>query len=76
MRTRPCARWRLREADLDDGRPLVTVRIMPYRTLDNVIQGAVITFVDITATKELESRLCVVQSQAEHDVDGSKEQAR
>jgi two-component system CheB/CheR fusion protein len=33
------------------------VRIMPYRTVANVIQGAVITFVDITASKELESRL-------------------
>ena len=33
------------------------VRIMPYRTVANVIQGAVITFVDITAAKELESRL-------------------
>jgi two-component system CheB/CheR fusion protein len=33
------------------------VRIMPYRTVSNVIQGAVITFVDITAAKELESRL-------------------
>lgn len=34
-----------------------SVRIMPYRTLANVIQGAVITFVDITTAKELESRL-------------------
>jgi two-component system CheB/CheR fusion protein len=34
-----------------------SVRIMPYRTLANVIQGAVITFVDITVAKELESRL-------------------
>jgi two-component system CheB/CheR fusion protein len=34
-----------------------SVRIMPYRTLANVIQGAVITLVDITAAKELESRL-------------------
>jgi two-component system, chemotaxis family, CheB/CheR fusion protein len=33
------------------------VRIMPYRTVANVIQGAVITFVDITAAKALESRL-------------------
>jgi len=33
------------------------VRIMPYRTAGNVIQGAVITFVDITAAKQLESRL-------------------
>jgi two-component system CheB/CheR fusion protein len=53
-----------------------TVRIMPYRTVANVIQGAVITFVDITAAKELESRLRVVQSHAGHDVDGGKEQAR
>ena len=34
-----------------------SVRIMPYRRLDNVIDGAVITFVDITATKQLESQL-------------------
>ncbi len=34
-----------------------TVRIMPYRRLDNVIDGAVITFVDITATKRLEATL-------------------
>lgn len=34
-----------------------SVRIMPYRTLANVIQGVVITFVDITAAKKLESRL-------------------
>ncbi len=34
-----------------------TVRIMPYRTLANVIEGVVITFVDITVAKELESRL-------------------
>jgi two-component system, chemotaxis family, CheB/CheR fusion protein len=34
-----------------------TVRIMPYRTLANVIQGVVITFIDITAAKNLEGRL-------------------
>jgi two-component system, chemotaxis family, CheB/CheR fusion protein len=39
-----------------DGR-WFSVRIMPYRTLDNVIDGIVITFVDITATKKLESTL-------------------
>ena len=32
-----------------DGRRL-TMRILPYRTLDNVIEGAVITFVDVTQT--------------------------
>jgi two-component system CheB/CheR fusion protein len=30
---------------------------MPYRTATNVINGVVITFVDITASKDLESRL-------------------
>ena len=34
-----------------------SVRVMPYRRLDNVIDGAVLTFVDITATKELEAHL-------------------
>ena len=34
-----------------------TVRVMPYRRLDNVIDGAVITFVDITQNKQLEARL-------------------
>ncbi|TXS91829.1 chemotaxis protein CheB [Parahaliea aestuarii] len=39
-----------------DGR-WFTVRIMPYRRLDNVIDGVVITFLDITATKKLEHNL-------------------
>jgi PAS domain S-box-containing protein len=39
-----------------DGR-WFTVRIMPYRTMDNRIDGVVITFVDITAAKTLEARL-------------------
>jgi two-component system CheB/CheR fusion protein len=34
-----------------------SVRILPYRRLDNVIDGVVITFVDITAMKKLESAL-------------------
>jgi len=41
----------------DLGGKWFSVRIMPYRRLDNVIDGIVITFVDITATKELESTL-------------------
>ena len=40
----------------NDGR-WFTVRIMPYRRLDNVIDGVVITLLDITATKELEQDL-------------------
>jgi two-component system CheB/CheR fusion protein len=34
-----------------------TVRIMPYRTLDNRIDGVVITFLDITTAKKLEAKL-------------------
>ena len=34
-----------------------TVRIMPYRTHENVIDGVVITFADITALKQLELSL-------------------
>jgi two-component system, chemotaxis family, CheB/CheR fusion protein len=41
----------------DQGGKWFSVRIMPYRRLDNVIDGVVITFVDITAAKELESTL-------------------
>ncbi|HEX5739220.1 MAG TPA: CheR family methyltransferase, partial [Hydrogenophaga sp.] len=33
------------------------VRIKPYRTLSNMIQGVVITLIDITAAKKLEARL-------------------
>ena len=34
-----------------------TLRILPYRTLDNVIEGAVITFTDITEIKQLQEVL-------------------
>ncbi len=39
-----------------DGR-WFSVRIMPYRNLFNVVQGAVLTFVDISVAKALEFRL-------------------
>jgi two-component system CheB/CheR fusion protein len=39
-----------------DGR-WFTVRIMPYRTLDDRIDGVVITFADITTAKTLEAKL-------------------
>jgi PAS domain-containing protein len=44
-----------------DGR-WFSVRIMPYRTLDNRIDGVVITFADITAAKTLEATLRQNQS--------------
>jgi two-component system CheB/CheR fusion protein len=39
-----------------------TVRIMPYRTLDDHIDGLVITFVDITVAKTLEAKLRAKQA--------------
>jgi two-component system CheB/CheR fusion protein len=48
-----------------------TMRILPYRTLDNVIEGAVITFVDITerklaedARRELEQKFRALHEQS------------
>ena len=50
--------FRERQVASRDGR-WFSVRVMPYRTLENVIDGVVITFSDITATKGLEDRLRV-----------------
>jgi hypothetical protein len=40
-----------------------TVRIMPYRTMDNRINGVVITYADITAAKKVEAGLRARQSE-------------
>ncbi len=40
------------------------VRIMPYRTLENVIDGVVITFIDISDAKHLEAELRKVREDA------------
>jgi chemotaxis methyl-accepting protein methylase len=56
-----------------DGR-WFTVRIMPYRTLDDRIDGVVITFADITIAKTLEAKLRDNQSVLEkHVADQSTE---
>ncbi len=39
-----------------------TMRILPYRTLDNVIEGAVVTFVDITESKKAQEALRETQT--------------
>ena len=38
------------------------VRIMPYRTIENVIDGVVVTFINITESKLLEAQLRLMQS--------------
>ncbi len=48
--------FRERESTTHDGR-WYRVRIMPYRTQENVIDGVVITFTDITEIKQLEATL-------------------
>jgi two-component system CheB/CheR fusion protein len=40
-----------------------TVRVMPYRTIDNRIDGVVITYTDITAAKKVEAGLRERQSE-------------
>ncbi|KAB2970425.1 chemotaxis protein CheB [Zoogloea sp.] len=45
-----------KQVSTQDGR-WYRVRIMPYRTQDNVIDGVVVTFIDITDIKQLEARL-------------------
>jgi chemotaxis methyl-accepting protein methylase len=54
-----------REITTGDGR-WFQVKIMPYRTMENVIDGVVITFNDISRAKNLEAKLRV-------DVDNAKE---
>jgi len=49
------------------------MRIGPYRTLENVIEGAVITFVDISRLKELEAELRKAHAFAEAIVDTARE---
>jgi two-component system CheB/CheR fusion protein len=39
-----------------------TVRIMPYRTVENVIDGVVVTFINITESKLLEAQLRSMQT--------------
>ena len=61
LRTLVCAE---KQVATRDGR-WFTVRIMPYRTLENMIDGVVITFADITVSKTLEAELRKTQADLE-----------
>ena len=50
-----------------DGRWFL-VRLMPYHTLENMIDGVVITFVDISASKTLEEKLRATQANLEKHI--------
>jgi len=47
-------------------------RILPYRTLDNMIDGVVITFIDITVSKKLEAELRATQARLRELLDEKK----
>jgi two-component system, chemotaxis family, CheB/CheR fusion protein len=51
-----------------DGR-WFTVRIMPYRTIDNTIDGLVITFTDITEAKKVEAEMHRLQAELQKGLD-------
>ena len=53
-----------REVQTPDGR-WYTMRILPYRTLDNRIDGAVVTFTEVTRLKRLEGSLQRAKAYAE-----------
>jgi two-component system CheB/CheR fusion protein len=48
------------------------MQIMPYRTEENVIEGVVITFVDITQEKQLSEQLKIANEQYEHLLEMTK----
>jgi len=50
------------EAALADGSATYVMRILPYRTIENVIGGVVITFIDITERKRNEENLARLAS--------------
>ena len=44
-------------------------RILPYRTLENMIDGVVITFMDITVSKKLEAELRATEARLRKGLD-------
>ena len=47
-----------REIGIDDGRRLLA-RLLPYRTVENRISGAVLNFIDVTSLRRTESQMDV-----------------
>jgi two-component system, chemotaxis family, CheB/CheR fusion protein len=46
-----------KQVDSEDGRTRYIMRVLPYRTVDNVIGGVVITFIDVTRVTAAEARV-------------------
>ncbi|WP_437728642.1 PAS domain S-box protein [Sorangium sp. So ce861] len=63
-----------REVQLEDGRCCYMLRVLPYRTLANVISGVVVTLVNVTSVKEAEEqrgRLAAIVASAEQAILGA-----
>lgn len=61
------------EVALADGSASYIMRILPYRTVDNVISGVVITFIDITDRKrseEAQARLAAIVNNSQESIIG------
>lgn len=56
------------EVQLKDGRTTFIMRIRPYRTVDNVIDGVVITFVDITERRRAQDQRAALTQELNHRV--------
>ncbi|AGP36881.1 PAS domain S-box protein [Sorangium cellulosum] len=63
-----------REVQIEDGRCCYMLRVLPYRTLANVISGVVVTLVNVTSVKEAEEqrgRLAAIVASAEQAILGA-----
>ena len=63
-----------REVRSSDGR-WYAVRVLPYRTSENRIDGAVLTFIDITGLRRAEERISSSEDQLRRAMEGSREHA-
>nr|WP_028135857.1 PAS domain-containing protein [Bradyrhizobium japonicum] len=57
-----------RELSATDSGARYIVRILPYRSIDNLIAGVVITFVDVTAVTRAEERQRLLLAELQHRV--------
>ena len=63
-----------REVRSGDGRRY-QVRVLPYRTAENRIDGAVLTFIDITGLRHAEERLSAGEDELRRAMEGAREHA-
>ncbi|MGN6787943.1 MAG: CheR family methyltransferase [Rhodanobacteraceae bacterium] len=63
-----------REVRSADGR-WYAVRVLPYRTGENRIDGAVMTFIDITSLRRAEERMSASEDQLRRVMEGAREHA-